>query len=149
MIIKLKNRFLPMLIAILVTAAGSVPLIFLNPMNRNFVYLCFPFVQIGMAIMINTSTSLISDVIGKDADSSAFVYGCYSLLEKVANGVIISSSLANLHNNPFGMSLMIGCLPLGCSLVAFILTYIGKIFYPDKQARLSLATGKDPVVSVN
>jgi len=63
-----------MLIAIFVTAAGCVPLIFLNPNNRNLVYLCFPIVQIGMAIMINTSTSLISDVIGKDADCYAFVY---------------------------------------------------------------------------
>jgi Na+/melibiose symporter-like transporter len=132
MLIKLKNRFLPMLIAIFVTAAGCVPLIFLNPNNRNLVYLCFPIVQIGMAIMINTSTSLISDVIGKDADSSAFVYGCYSFLDKIANGIAIERSLALLHDNAFGMSMMIGCLPLGCSLIAFILTYIGKISYSEK-----------------
>jgi hypothetical protein len=39
--------------------------------------------------MLNTATSLISDVIGKDAESSAFVYGAYSFFDKVTNGVII------------------------------------------------------------
>ena len=39
--------------------------------------------------MLNTATSLISDVIGKDAESSAFVYGAYSFFDKVTNGVLI------------------------------------------------------------
>jgi hypothetical protein len=39
--------------------------------------------------MINTSTSLISDVIGKEAENSAFVYGFYSFMDKIANGFAI------------------------------------------------------------
>ena len=39
--------------------------------------------------MLNTAVSLISDVIGKDDKSSAFVYGVYSLLDKFANGAIL------------------------------------------------------------
>jgi len=39
--------------------------------------------------MLNTATSLISDVIGKDDQSSAFVYGTYSFFEKIANGILI------------------------------------------------------------
>ena len=46
--------------------------------------------------MINTSTSLISDVIGKDAESSAFVYGFYSFMDKIANGFAIERAL-NLY----------------------------------------------------
>ena len=32
--------------------------------------------------MLNTGTSLISDVLGKDNKSAAFVYGVYSLFDK-------------------------------------------------------------------
>ena len=32
--------------------------------------------------MINTATSLISDVIGTDSKNSAFVYGFYSLMDR-------------------------------------------------------------------
>ncbi len=42
-----------------------------------------------MAIMLNTATSLISDVIGNDSENSAFVYGCYSLFDKFANGALL------------------------------------------------------------
>jgi hypothetical protein len=39
--------------------------------------------------MLNTATSLISDVIGNDSENSAFVYGSYSLFDKFANGGIL------------------------------------------------------------
>ena len=39
--------------------------------------------------MLNISTSLISDVIGKDDQSAAFVYGSYSFFDKIANGIIL------------------------------------------------------------
>ena len=39
--------------------------------------------------MLNTATSLISDVIGSDAENSAFVYGVYSLFDKFANGFLL------------------------------------------------------------
>jgi hypothetical protein len=38
--------------------------------------------------MLNTGTSLISDVLGKDNESAAFVYGVYSLFDKFANGIL-------------------------------------------------------------
>jgi Na+/melibiose symporter-like transporter len=78
-------------LSIIIISIGSVPYIFLND-NVKTRWLVYPLSSIqgvGLAIMINTATSLISDVIGKDADSSAFVYGAYSFFDKVANGVII------------------------------------------------------------
>ncbi len=39
--------------------------------------------------MINTSTSLISDVVGKETENSAFIYGVYSFMDKIANGFAI------------------------------------------------------------
>lgn len=99
MVKKLKNRFLPMFFAILITTAGSVPLLFLDKESRIFVYVCSPVTQVGLAIMMNTSTSLISDVIGKDADSSAFVYGFYSFMDKIANGIAIERAIKLLEED--------------------------------------------------
>jgi len=47
--------------------------------------------------MLNTATSLISDVIGSDAENSAFVYGCYSLFDKFANE--LKEALKSLRDN--------------------------------------------------
>lgn len=143
MLNSLRNRFIPMFIAIIITTAGSIPLFILNEQSRYFVYACSPVVQIGLAIMINTSTSLISDVIGKDADSSAFVYGFYSFMDKIANGVAIERALKLFEKDKTGLKVIMGGLPIFCSIVAFLLTYLGKSLYSEKQARLSLVSGKN------
>lgn len=88
--------------------------------------------------MLNTATSLISDVIGKDAESSAFVYGAYSFFDKVANGIIIFIITSKYNENPTALRWIIGTIPIICSVSAFLLTYIGKILYSERLARLSL-----------
>ena len=64
-------------------------MIFLDKKTRAAVYPLAAFQNIGLIIMLNTATSLISDVIGTDSKNSAFVYGCYSLLDKFANGAML------------------------------------------------------------
>lgn len=84
-----KNRMKMMQLAVVVTSVSSIPLAFLDESTQMWVY---PFVAIqgiGIAIMLNTATSLISDVIGTDSENSAFVYGCYSFFERCSNGVLI------------------------------------------------------------
>jgi hypothetical protein len=93
--------------------------------------------------MINTSTSLISDVIGKNAESSAFVYGFYSFMDKIANGFAIERSLKLFENNETGLKVIMGGLPITCAVLAFGLTYLGKILYSDKLARLSFGGQKN------
>jgi Na+/melibiose symporter-like transporter len=137
MVQKLKNRFLPMFIAILIITAGSVPMLYLSPNYPWTVYLCSPVTQVGLAIMMNTSTSLISDVIGKDADSSAFVYGFYSFMDKIANGIAIERAIKLLEDDPQGLRYIMCFLPISCSVLAFLLTYIGKVLYSEKLAKLS------------
>ena len=94
--------------------------------------------------MLNTATSLISDVIGKDAESSAFVYGAYSFFDKVANGVIIFVITSNFNEDPNALKWIIGTIPIICAVCAFALTYLGKILYSERLARLSIEE-KDPV----
>ena len=53
------------------------------------VYPCACIQGIGIALMLNTSTSLISDIIGTQSRSAAFVYGFYSFVDKTANGLFL------------------------------------------------------------
>ena len=85
----LRNRFLPMAIAIALIISASIPMVFLDEDSRVAIYPLAAFQNIGLTIMLNTATSLISDVIGTDSKNSAFVYGCYSLLDKFANGAML------------------------------------------------------------
>ena len=97
-----------------------------------------PVQGVGLAIMINTATSLISDVIGKDDQSSAFVYGAYSFFDKVSNGVIIFGITASWIENETALRWCIAVIPAGCGLAAFILAYAGNILYSKRLAKLSL-----------
>ncbi len=91
--------------------------------------------------MINISTSLISDVIGNDAASSAFVYGFYSFMDKIANGFAIERTLKLFETDPTGLRVIMAFLPIVCALVAFLLTLLGKNLYSQKLARLSIGGG--------
>ncbi len=143
MLKKLRNRFLPLFIAVIITTIGSIPYFLMNENNRNIVYACSPIIQIGMAIMVNVSTSLISDVIGKNADSSAFVYGFYSFVEKIANGIAIQQAMANFKGKPEPLKIIMGGIPIFCALFAFLLTFLGKFLYSEKQVRLTVAGSKN------
>lgn len=50
--------------------------------------------------MLNTSTSLISDVIGNDAENAAFVYGMYSLFDKGANAGVLFWIVGSYSKKP-------------------------------------------------
>ena len=87
---RFRNRLIPMIISIFVTAAGSMPMAFLGSGHlRNLIYLAAAIQGVGNALMLNTGTSCISDVIGGDNTSAAFVYGSYSLADKFANGILL------------------------------------------------------------
>jgi hypothetical protein len=49
--------------------------------------------------MLNTGTSLISDVIGNESESAAFVYGTYCLFEKFGNGILLFWLISNYSEN--------------------------------------------------
>jgi len=139
MVQRLRNRFYPLFLSIIVITLGSLPYVFLtsDPNVRWVVYILSSIQGIGLAIMLNTATSLISDVIGKDADSAAFVYGAYSFFDKVANGVIIFIITSFYNTDPTALKWIIGTTPIICSVSAFGLTYLGKHLYSERLARLS------------
>ena len=104
-----KNRFYPLALSIVIISLGSMPFIFLNedPNVRWLVYVLSSIQGVGLAIMLNTATSLISDVIGKDVQSSAFVYGAYSFFDKVANGIVLFFITGYLSKNEIALRLIL------------------------------------------
>jgi hypothetical protein len=87
--------------------------------------------------MLNTATSLISDVIGSDGANSAFVYGVYSLFDKFANGFLLYFIVANYAQNDTGLRYILGLAPIICSILAYFFTYIGQKFYSHKMAKIT------------
>ena len=79
-----------MFLSIIVTALGSMPMAFIGSGDaRNSIYAFASIQGVGNAMMLNTGTACISDVIGQDNTLAAFVYGAYSLADKFANGIML------------------------------------------------------------
>lgn len=88
--------------------------------------------------MLNTATSLISDVIGNDSENSAFVYGTYSLFDKFANGILLFWIIAaGLLNEPEALKIIMAFVPILCSIIAFALTWAGNKFFSHKLAKIT------------
>jgi len=87
--------------------------------------------------MLNTATSLISDVIGKDSANSAFVYGCYSLFDKFANGGILFVAVDQFSKNPTALKWIMAGVPITCAVLAYIMTWIGNKYFSHKLAKIT------------
>jgi len=80
------NRLKPLFVGCVIIAVGSFSFLFMGSSFLWLVLISVPIQGIGLAILLNTATSIISDVIGSDDSSSAFVYGVYSLFDKFSSG---------------------------------------------------------------
>jgi len=87
--------------------------------------------------MLNTATSLISDVIGSDAESSAFVYGVYSLFDKFSNGFLLYFIVATYPTDDHALRYIMGISPIICAILAYLLTYIGQKYFSHKLAKIT------------
>lgn len=67
-------------------------------LNQNNKYLVYPtsFLSgIYLSVALNTGVGYITDFVGENGKSGAFVYGCYGLLDKFFCGFIIYFLLVN------------------------------------------------------
>lgn len=87
--------------------------------------------------MLNTATSLISDVIGNDAENSAFVYGVYSLFDKFSNGFLLYFMVANYPRDVYALRWIMSLAPCVCAIGSYLLTYIGQKYYSHKMAKIT------------
>jgi len=86
---------------------------------------------------MNTATSLISDVIGDDAANAAFVYGFYSLADKIGNGALLFILVSQYTTDAFALKYILSSIPIICSILAYALTWIGNKFYSKKMAKIT------------
>lgn len=132
-----EDRMYMMLLAIVVTAFSSVPLSFLGESTQNWAYPLIGVQGIGIAIMLNTATAMISDMIGQDADNSAFVYGSFGLFDKSANGILVFILVAVYSENVEAIRFLMSAIPTGCSILCFIFAWMGSHLYSDRLAEIS------------
>ena len=123
-----------MLGATILCIIGAVPLLFLsdNSWVRYTVLISAMFLGVGIALMLNTGTSLISDVLGNDVKSAAFVYGAYSLLDKFANGFLLYYLVANYSVNKVALPYIVAGVPVISAIGCSIFTLIGIKLYSAK-----------------
>ena len=135
----LRNRMLPMLVSVIIILVSSLPLYMLNsePSIRWLVYPLAAIQGVGIAIMLNTATSLISDVIGNDSENSAFIYGCYSLFDKCSNGALLYYVIREYSEDAYALKVVMSLVPLIAAALALVLVYIGQTFFSHKMAKIS------------
>ena len=88
-------------------------------------------------MMLNTGTACISDVIGQDNTSAAFVYGCYSLADKFANGILLYWLVAAYAKDADALQWIISIVPTASAIGCTLCTWIGIKLYADKLAKIS------------
>jgi len=87
--------------------------------------------------MLNVSTSLISDVIGDDNTSSAFVYGAYSFGDKIANGLLLTTLVAFYASNGYALRWILCLVPTTSAVIAFVSAYAGTLLYATRITMVS------------
>jgi len=136
------NRLHPLFIGTVLVVGSSIPFFFMKPSFSWLVYVTVGFQGVGLAIMLNIATSLISDVIGNDDQSSAFVYGTYSLCDKFVNGFLLVAIGNTVIENATWLRWLSSGLPLVSSIATFLFAMIGKIYYADKMRKVSVKNRK-------
>eukprot|EP00343_Euplotes_focardii_P012795 CAMPEP_0205832694 /NCGR_PEP_ID=MMETSP0206-20130828/47677_1 /ASSEMBLY_ACC=CAM_ASM_000279 /TAXON_ID=36767 /ORGANISM="Euplotes focardii, Strain TN1" /LENGTH=338 /DNA_ID=CAMNT_0053138473 /DNA_START=538 /DNA_END=1554 /DNA_ORIENTATION=+ len=134
---KFGNRLHPLFIGTVLTVGSSIPFYFMQPSFSWLVYVIVGFQGIGLAIMLNIATSLISDVIGNDDSSSAFVYGTYSLCDKFVNGFLLVIIGNTVIEDKEWLRLLSSGLPIVSALGTYAFAFLGKTFYADKMSKVN------------
>ena len=62
-----------------------------NLFTSKEIFIVAALIGFGGATMLIISLSITADLVGQDTDSSAFIYGAMSLLDKLSNGKIIGT----------------------------------------------------------
>lgn len=127
-----------MILAVIVTTIGSLPMAFIGSGNLRYsIYAAASIQGVGNAMMLNTGTACISDVISQDNTSAAFVYGAYSLADKFANGILLFLLVAAYSENATALGWIISIVPILSAIGCCLATWIGIKLYADKLAKIS------------
>jgi hypothetical protein len=75
--------------------------------------------------MLNTSSSLISEMIGTDDESSAVVYASFNILESLSVGGVAAIVLGSgMCDEDFPLMMLMSVIPIGCAICAYTISYL-------------------------
>ena len=79
----------------------------------------------GLGNMLNTSSSLISEMIGTDDEASAVVYAAFNILESLSVGGVAAIVLGSgMCDDDFPLKILMSVIPLICAVCAYIISYL-------------------------
>jgi Na+/melibiose symporter-like transporter len=120
------NRIMTLAVGFILVGVSSIPFLFMTFKYGYLVYICVPIQGIGLAIGLNVSGSLMSDMIGHNSKSSAFVYGTYSLVDKFTSGLILVLIGSTVIEHGLSLRFLAGVLPIVSSTLAWLFAYLGQ-----------------------
>lgn len=114
------NRLTTLMCGSILVGISSVPFLFLTEYTHWLVFFCVPLQGMGLAIGLNVSSSLISDMLGRNNKNSSFVYGTYSLFDKFGSGLLlVLIGRTVIEKVPF-LRVLTGILPIITSFFAWL-----------------------------
>ena len=120
------NRLSTLMCGTLLVVISSIPFLFMQESTHWFVYLWVPVQGVGLAIGLNVSSSLISDMLGRNNKNSAFVYGSYSLLDKLGSGILLVCIGETVIERVIFLRWLWGFLPIITSFFAWLFAILGQ-----------------------
>lgn len=85
-----RSRLLGLLISFCLITISSLPLLWLTINFHWVIYILVAVQGLGMALSLNITSSLISDMLGRNSKTNAFVYGSYGLFDRFASGAVLT-----------------------------------------------------------
>mmetsp|Transcript_35564 Transcript_35564/g.26427 ORF Transcript_35564/g.26427 Transcript_35564/m.26427 type:complete len:107 (+) Transcript_35564:893-1213(+) len=85
--------------------------------------------------MINTATSITSDIIGQSGETSSFVTSFYLSLFKLLDGILTFSLLEYItgFTTAQGIINSMVFVPCGCGVAALLLNFLGRKMYVKRM----------------
>ena len=77
----------------------------------------------GLANMLNTSTGLVSEMIGQDDAASAIVFALFNILESFASGMVVFEIMAwSLVDSDISLRILMSIIPMICAFIAYFIS---------------------------
>jgi glycoside/pentoside/hexuronide:cation symporter, GPH family len=120
------NRLSTLMYGSILVIISSVPFLFMQANVHWLIYIFVPIQGIGLAIGLNVSSSLISDMLGRNNKNSSFVYGMYSLADKFSSGILLVIIGRTVIENEHWLRILTGILPIVTSFWAWFFAFMGQ-----------------------
>ncbi|CAI2366839.1 unnamed protein product [Moneuplotes crassus] len=118
-----RNRLIGLLISSCLVAISSLPFLWITVRLHWVIYILVAIQGLGMALGLNITSSLISDMLGRNSKTNAFVYGTYGLFDRFASGAVLTICATVIEEEKW-LRILVGIIPMCTMLAASILVRI-------------------------